>query len=60
MFQTPYQESQLVYLRSKFIQQDQKSIDAILKRPYDLEVLVPHVCFMIFDFDHQTNINPSN
>ena len=42
------------------IKQDQKSIDAILKRPYDLEVLVPHVCLMIFDFDLQTNVNPSN
>ena len=42
------------------LEQDQKSIDAILKRPYDLEVLVPHVCLMIFDFDLQTNVNPSN
>ena len=44
----------------KIEKQDQKSIDAILKRPYDLEVLVPHVYLMIFDFDLQTNVNLSN
>ena len=40
--------------------QDQKSIDAILKQPYDLEVLVPNAYLMIFDFELQTNVNLSN
>ena len=41
-------------------EQDQKSIDEILKQPYDLEVLVPNAYLMIIDFDLQANVNLSN
>ena len=43
----------------KITKQDQKSIDAIVKRLNDLQLLMLNA-FLIFDSDLQTNISQTN
>ena len=43
----------------KQVKQDQKSIDAILKRPNDLQLLMQNA-LLIFDSNLQTNISQTS